>query len=243
MLPIITLNLYPEYSLHSFKRDFGKLPPFDPTLSIKYWTASEEYKTPYFYFDKKSKTIKQYSGECPIGYNIPQEIKYPSYVIEPTLARMNDSTNSMLNEEFLSKLEQANKIRKEIGLKEEISESTFGKYNIFWNGETRRIWNIGALNVGLLLKRKNSAGVGRIGHWEFDKLSDEKQPLWIPDVINQNAFNKDLVPVPCRELKSNEYIHTSPFGSYVAIKDEKIIDDDISIHEKLDRILEIVENL
>lgn len=247
MLPISILNLHERFSLKNYLAVFESLPSFDPSKPIKRWNGLNQ-PFPYPFYSRKKGKILTYTGEYHEGYNIPHDTKYPKYKPEPTLAYVEDGRKEPLNAEMLSTFDQALELKEEIGLQGQIIRSTFARYSIFWGTEGRRLWTINSLSFGLLLKRKYAYGVGRSGHWEFDKVLGEKvQPIWKPDKIKKissGTYNKNVIPVPCRLLQDNERIHRTPFGDFVKeVEIEKEHPTEDVIQKQLKDIKSTVDNI
>lgn len=231
-----TLELFDRETRATFTTKTGKqADAFDPNFQIKRWWDTRDYSNlgptglvEYLYFDPVAhgfKTMKMTQAEA-ARPNLPGVYSYPKYVIAPTPAVWvhtgpGDSSITPYDASLLCSEDEATEISKEInGGAPAEAPATLGQLLLEWNGETRRNWlipwNGGHQQASLLLKAKNSAGVGAPGEWNLTKPASG--PLWQPAIQQTGVQDaRPEIAIPVRALYSQEALAPN-FGQVLVIR-------------------------
>jgi hypothetical protein len=143
--------------------------------------------------------------------NLPGAIRYPPYVVAPTLATRG---GSILNPIYLSLENDAQALLTQLGgsnLQQEDLPSFPASYP---SDELRRPWYFlldgQTVNVGALLLTRNAQGVGAPGHWDVSS----PQPVWVPDPPAPTGADDTRPPrgMPVRDLLPNEQLYSGVMG-------------------------------
>jgi hypothetical protein len=220
---ILDLALFKAYSRDSYRAAFGvEAAAYDPTRVRKSWFDSTVDVS-----DPSNVAVYRVVAQDQNGngilrqmvmpaqeaatINLPGAIRYPPYVVAPTLATRGGST---LNAIYLSLESDAQELMMQLGgtgLQQEELPSYPASYP---SDEPRRQWYFLAqgqpVNVGALLFTRNAQGVGAPGHWDVSS----PQPVWVPDLPAPTGEDDTRPPrsMPVRDLLPNEQLYTGMMG-------------------------------
>jgi hypothetical protein len=220
---ILDLALFKAYSRDSYRAAFGvEAAAYDPTRVRKSWFDSTVDVS-----DPSNVAVYRVVAQDQNGngilrqmvmpaqeaatINLPGAIRYPPYVVAPTLATRGGST---LNAIYLSLESDAQELMTQLGgtgLQQEELPSYPASYP---SDEPRRQWYFLAqgqpVNVGALLFTRNAQGVGAPGHWDVSS----PQPVWVPDLPAPTGEDDTRPPrsMPVRDLLPNEQLYTGMMG-------------------------------
>ncbi len=220
---ILDLALFKAYSRDSYRATFGvEAAAYDPTRVRKSWFDSTVDVS-----DPSNVAVYRVVAQDQNGngilrqmvmpaqeaatINLPGAIRYPPYVVTPTLATRGGST---LNAIYLSLESDAQELMTQLGgtgLQQEELPSYPASYP---SDEPRRQWYFLAqgqpVNVGALLFTRNAQGVGAPGHWDVSS----PQPVWVPDLPAPTGEGDTHPPrsMPVRDLLPNEQLYTGMMG-------------------------------
>jgi hypothetical protein len=220
---ILDLALFKAYSRDSYLAAFGvEAAAYDPTRVRKSWFDSTVDVS-----DPSNVAVYRVVAQDQNGngilrqmvmpaqeaatINLPGAIRYPPYVVAPTLATRGGST---LNAIYLSLESDAQELMTQLGgtgLQQEELPSYPASYP---SDEPRRQWYFLAqgqpVNVGALLFTRNAQGVGAPGHWDVSS----PQPVWVPDLPAPTGEDDTRPPrsMPVRDLLPNEQLYTGMMG-------------------------------
>ncbi len=220
---ILDLALFKAYSRDSYRATFGvEAAAYDPTRVRKSWFDSTVDVS-----DPSNVAVYRVVAQDQNGngilrqmvmpaqeaatINLPGAIRYPPYVVTPTLATRGGST---LNAIYLSLESDAQELMTQLGgtgLQQEELPSYPASYP---SDEPRRQWYFLAqgqpVNVGALLFTRNAQGVGAPGHWDVSS----PQPVWVPDLPAPTGEDDTRPPrsMPVRDLLPNEQLYTGMMG-------------------------------
>ena len=217
------LALFKAYSRDSYRTMFGvEAAAYDPTRVLKSWfdstvDVSDPGNVAVYRVvaqDQNGNGILRQMvmpAQEAATINLPGAIRYPPYVVAPTLATRGGST---LNAIYLSLESDAQELMTQLGgtgLQQEELPSYPASYP---SDEPRRQWYFLAqgqpVNVGALLFTRNAQGVGAPGHWDVSS----PQPVWVPDLPAPTGEDDTRPPrsMPVRDLLPNEQLYTGMMG-------------------------------
>ncbi len=232
---IANITLFKDYDRNTYRQTFGEeAPPFDPSRPVKQWKDDSPNAGSYLIFTVGA------SGPALTPYSLPKAIastvnllgkpNFSVYVPTPTSAYVVqlDGTREVgprapLNPAILATRSQAAALA--ALTKGTVVDGSFqGTFSdVYPPDESRRLWIIrnaaGDVQVGDLLTRENSGGVGHPGHWDAASLQSG-QYMWVLDNVydgteGPNRFTGDA----CRPLNASEHLIVvkSMFGSLYCV--------------------------
>ena len=173
--------------------------------------------------------------------NIPGKYQYPDYVVTPTRAYVAGPSGNAINlvqADRLSYLDDAEELERRLhedvsGIRPSITQATLD--GVFFKvvyelddpnnpqvsfRENRRLWEIelehgGFLNVGRIMKKMATDGVGSPGHFELRG----DNPVWVSDVTLENPTSTlAVLPIPARDLDDDETLVNLGIGGMPSVK-------------------------
>jgi len=217
------LVLFKAYSRDSYRAAFGvEAPAYDPGRVLKSWFDSTVDGS-----DPSNLAVYRILAEDQSGngllrqmvlpaqeaatVNLPGAIRYPAYVVAPTLATRG---GSVLNPLYLSLESDAETLMAALSGSNLQQEDLPSFPATFPTDELRRQWYFlvqgQPVNAGALLLMRNAHGVGAPGRWDVSS----PQPVWVPDSPGPTGEDDTRAPrpMPIRDLLPNEQLFRGMMG-------------------------------
>jgi hypothetical protein len=217
------LVLFKAYSRDSYRAAFGvEAPAYDPVRVLKSWFDSTVDGS-----DPSNLAVYRILAEDQSGngllrqmvlpaqeaatVNLPGAIRYPAYVVAPTLATRG---GSVLNPLYLSLESDAETLMAALSGSNLQQEDLPSFPATFPTDELRRQWYFlvqgQPVNAGALLLMRNAHGVGAPGRWDVSS----PQPVWVPDSPGPTGEDDTRAPrpMPIRDLLPNEQLFRGMMG-------------------------------
>jgi len=217
------LVLFKAYSRDSYRAAFGvEAPAYDPGRVLKSWFDSTVDGS-----DPSNLAVYRILAEDQSGngllrqmvlpaqeaatVNLPGAIRYPAYVVAPTLATRG---GSVLNPLYLSLESDAETLMAALSGSNLQHEDLPSFPATFPTDELRRQWYFlvqgQPVNAGALLLMRNAHGVGAPGRWDVSS----PQPVWVPDSPGPTGEDDTRAPrpMPIRDLLPNEQLFRGMMG-------------------------------
>lgn len=254
---VVALQKFPRLSRAIYLANVGdQAPRWNKALVIKRWAdhtvvdrpPTDDYRYSYLASDGTRVSVKEAVisiGEA-MSVNLPGKYSWPKW--EPELVQgyvsAPDGSRTAINPSFVSTIDQAEVIMRELEGVEVLERTFAGPFKIIYDmREERRLYSVklrGTANregtwnsVGLLLKKRYRDGVGAPGEW----TATATEPRWIPkkSEVPDEYDPRPEVPIPIRALLSNETARLG-FASVITIFKDAVSGGPVDVDDVLSRV-------